>query len=39
MKLILFSGDHPRHLFVNKAVLEFFDEVFIVVMQREKYKN
>ncbi len=36
MKLVLFSGDHPRHLFVNKAVLEFFDEVFIVVMQREK---
>ena len=36
MKLILFSGDHPRHLFVNKSVLEFFDEVFIVVMQREE---
>ena len=36
MKLILFSGDHPRHLFVNKSVLEFFDEVFIVIMKREE---
>jgi folate-dependent phosphoribosylglycinamide formyltransferase PurN len=36
MKLILFSGDHPRHLFVNKTALEFFDEVFIVIMQREE---
>jgi hypothetical protein len=36
MKLILFSGDHPRHLFVNKKVLEFFDEIFVVIMQREE---
>ena len=36
MKLILFSGDHPRHLFVNKEVLKFFDEIFVVVMQREE---
>lgn len=36
MKLILFSGDHSRHLFVNKTMLEFFDEVFIVIMEREE---
>ena len=36
MKLILFSGDHPRHLFVNKKVLEFFDDIFVIVMQREE---
>lgn len=36
MKLILFSGDHPRHLFVNKKVLEFFDKIFVVIMQREE---
>ena len=36
MKLILFSGDHPRHLFVNKSILEFFDEVFIVIRKREE---
>ena len=36
MKLILFSGDHPRHLFVNQKVLEFFDESLVVIMQREE---
>ena len=36
MKLILFSGDHPRHLFFNKEVLKFFDDVFVIVMQREE---
>ena len=36
MKLILFSGDHPRHLFVNKKVLDFFDDIFVIVMQREE---
>ena len=36
MKLILFSGDHPRHLFVNKSILRFFDDIFVVVMQREE---
>ena len=36
MKLILFSGDHPRHLFVNKKVLEFFDDILVIVMQREE---
>lgn len=36
MKLILFSGDHPRHLFVNKEVLKYFDDILVIVMQREK---
>jgi methionyl-tRNA formyltransferase len=36
MKLILFSGTHSRHLFVNKEVIKFFDEVFVVIMQREE---
>jgi len=36
MKLILFSGDHLRHLFVNKEVLKFFDDILIVVMKREE---
>ena len=35
MKLLLFSGSHPRHLFVNQKVLEFFDEVMVIIMQRE----
>ena len=36
MKLILFSGDHPRHLFVNKEILGYFDEVLIIIMNREE---
>ena len=36
MKLILFSGSHPRHLFINKRVLDFFDDVLVIVMQREE---
>ena len=36
MKLILFSGDHPRHLFVNNEVLKYFDDVLVIVMQREE---
>ena len=36
MKLILFSGDHPRHLFVTKEILKYFDDIFVVVMQREQ---
>lgn len=35
MKLILFSGDHPRHLFINKEVLNYFDDVLIICMERE----
>ena len=36
MKLILFSGDHPRHLFVNKDVPKYFDEALIIIMRREE---
>ena len=36
MKLILFSGDHPRHLFVNKEVMKYFDNILVIVMQREE---
>ena len=35
MKLVLFSGSHPRHLYVNKRVPEYFDEILIIVMERE----
>ena len=36
MKLVLFSGDHPRHLFVNRELLKHFDETLVIVMQREE---
>jgi folate-dependent phosphoribosylglycinamide formyltransferase PurN len=35
MKLVLFSGTHARHLYVNRRVLSYFDEVMVIVMQRE----
>ena len=35
-KAVLFSGTHPRHLFINKEVLKYFDEVLVVVMEREE---
>ena len=36
MRLILFSGSHPRHLFVNRELLKHFDETLIIVMEREE---
>lgn len=36
MKAILFSGNHPRHLFVNREILNHFDEVLVIVMEREE---
>jgi len=36
MKLVLFSGDHPRHLFVNRELLKHFDKTLVIVMQREE---
>lgn len=36
MKLVLFSGSHPRHLFVNQNIPKYFDEVLVIVMQREE---
>ena len=35
MKLVLFSGTHPRHLFVNQQIIKHFDDVLVVIMQRE----
>ncbi len=34
-KTILFSGSHSRHLFVHKKILEIFDEVLVIVVNRE----
>ncbi len=36
MKLVLFSGTHTRHLFVNKETLNYFKEVLVIVMEREE---
>ena len=36
LKLLLFSGSHPRHLFVNQIVPTYFDECLIFVMRREE---
>lgn len=36
MKLLLFSGTHSRHLFVNKEILKLFDQVLVIVMEREE---
>ncbi|MFZ3043655.1 MAG: formyltransferase family protein [Minisyncoccia bacterium] len=35
MKILLFSADHPRHLFIHSAVLKHFDVCGVVYMQRE----
>lgn len=35
MKVVIFSGTHSRHLFVNKEIINHFDEVLVVIMQRE----
>jgi len=36
MKLVLFSGSHPRHLFINRSLLDYFDDVLVILMQRGK---
>ena len=35
MKLLLFSGTHPRHLFVNQEIIKHFDHSLVIVMERE----
>ncbi len=35
MKLLLFSGTHPRHLFINQKVIKHFDETMVILMKRE----
>jgi len=36
MKLILFSGTHSRHVFINSEALKHCDEALCIVMQREE---
>jgi folate-dependent phosphoribosylglycinamide formyltransferase PurN len=36
MKLILFSGNHARHLYVNREILKYFDEALVIIMKREE---
>ena len=36
MKIVLFSGNHPRHLFVNREILKYFDEALVIIMEREE---
>ena len=36
MKLLLFSGTHSRHFYVNKKALENCDESLVIVMKREE---
>lgn len=35
-KAIIYSGTHPRHMYVHQRVLPLFDEVLAVVMRREE---
>ncbi len=34
-KAVFFSGSHPRHLFVHDHLINLFDEVLFIVMERE----
>ncbi len=36
MKLVLFSGSHPRHLFINRELLNSFEDILVIIMQREE---
>lgn len=31
----MFSGSHPRHLFINQIFTKFFDEILVFVVERE----
>lgn len=35
MKLLLIVGTHPRHRFITEQVFEIFDEVDVIIYQRE----
>ena len=35
-KAVLFSGTHARHFFVHKNIIDAFDDVLVIVMQREE---
>lgn len=34
-KILIFSGNHPRHIFINKTFLEYDFDVSLVLMKRE----
>ena len=36
MKIVIFSGTHPRHLFIHQAIVDSGAEFMAVVMQREE---
>ncbi len=36
MKVLIFSGNHPRHLFIHSALLRSFDVCGVVCMRREE---
>ena len=36
MKLLLFSGSHSRHIFVNLEVLKHCDEALCLIIEREE---
>ena len=37
MRVVLFSGTHPRHLFLHKMIIENFDVVGAIVYERENF--
>ena len=37
-KVVVFSGDHSRHLYVHSQIIEIFDEVLVICMKRENIK-
>ena len=36
MKLLLVTGTHPRHLYVNKELLKHFEEVLVIILESEE---
>ena len=34
-KILIFSGNHPRHIYVNKLFLEYDFEISLILMKRE----
>ena len=37
MKLILITGNHPRHFYLAKKLYKKFDDIFWIIEQREKF--
>ena len=38
MKVLIFAGTHPRHLFFHKAVVDSGVNYFAVIMKRKDFK-